>query len=214
MMGGAVAAAVRNNRNRGKPPVNLKERGRRQAAYEEQERFWADLENHAKMKKMLQKYDKSKTNTLNKDEVGDMLQDLNKGVRPTDEEITWVLHVADSQNMDLDNELDVNEIEHAIDAWHSYTSNANMIKDVFNRYDINNSGQLEKPQLKAFLTELNEGVHPTDQEVDAIMREADGQVVLPSGGINKTELMFAISLWYTHTESTKKCLLSKKCVIM
>lgn len=148
-------------------------------------------------------------------ELGDMLQDLNKGNRPTDEEILWVLRVADSKNQDRDDMISVDELKDAIDTWVGYHKNAPLIKDVFKRYDTNRSGKLEHDQLKALLTELNDGIHPTEEEIHLIMSKADGQVVEATGGINPTELMFAISTWYTHTEECKRgCINKSKCAVM
>jgi len=47
------------------------------------------------------------------------------------------------------------------------------------RYDTNRSGQLERNQLMCLLTELNNGVHPSEEEVDMIMNQADGYVRCP-----------------------------------
>ena len=33
------------------------------------------------------------------------------------------------------------------------------------RYDKSETGKLEKPELKAYLTELNDGKEPSDEEV-------------------------------------------------
>jgi Ca2+-binding EF-hand superfamily protein len=41
------------------------------------------------------------------------------------------------------------------------------------RFDSNQSGALEPAQLKEFLTELNSQTPPTDEEVDALLGQAD-----------------------------------------
>lgn len=135
---------------------------------------------------LLKKYDTGHQGTLGQKELGDLLQDLNKGDRPSDEEILWVLRVADSKSKDLDDRIGADELEAAIDTWVGYQKNMPLIKDVFKRYDTNRSGKLERDELSAVLTELNEGVHPTAQEIDLVMNTADGMVSEPTGGINPT----------------------------
>ena len=48
-----------------------------------------------------------------------------------------------------------------------------------------------------------------DAQVQMVMDEADGIAGAKTGGVNKTELTGAISLWYGYTEEHGKC-----CVLM
>uniref|UniRef100_A0A7S0YS44 EF-hand domain-containing protein n=1 Tax=Hemiselmis tepida TaxID=464990 RepID=A0A7S0YS44_9CRYP len=209
MYGAAAAAVTRRHRTR---PSNVG--ASRKKSYEEQEKFWSDLEHQNKLKKVLRKYDTEKTGFLERKELGEMLTDLNDGEAPSDEEVLWVLRVADSKNQDVDDRLDVTELDAAIETWNSYLANRTMIADAFRRYDTNNSGKLEAHQLKAFLASLNDGVVPTDEEVSLVMDKADGYMANPTGGINRTELLFAISIWYTHSEEMRSCFGKKKCAVM
>ena len=38
------------------------------------------------------------------------------------------------------------------------------------KYDKNGTGKLEKDELKSYLTDVNNGVPPTDKEVDWVVR--------------------------------------------
>jgi hypothetical protein len=49
------------------------------------------------------------------------------------------------------------------------------------RYDTNQSGALEPAQLKEFLTELNSGVPPEDEEVAAVLGHADASKEVGGG---------------------------------
>ena len=112
----------------------------------------------------------------------------------------------------LDGEVGHHELETAIAVWNRYLDSKPDIDIIFEKFDKNQSGKLEAYQLKAFLTELNDDIEPTDEEVKFILDSADGAVegVSKTGGINRTELTQAISLWYAHTDKMQK----KCCSIM
>ncbi len=55
--------------------------------------------------------------------------------------------------------------QRALEAWMSYLESKNEIDEVFAKYDWDNSGKLERDQLKGLLTDLNEGDPPDDEEV-------------------------------------------------
>ena len=134
-----------------------------------------------------------------------MLQDLSGGRVPTDEECSFVLHVADLSDNVVDGYIGRNELEVAIQVWRNYLGSMDEISAYFAKYDVNQSGKLEKEQLKALLTDLNDGKAPSEDEIEAIMEEADGLAGQQTGGINRTELTGAISLWYGFVEQHQRC---------
>lgn len=201
----AAVIAVRNARNRRNAAPSKEVSRRRAEAAAEQRRFWEELERQNKISKIITKYDKEKNGKLDKSELSAMLQDLAGGDAPTEEEASFVLHVADSSDKKIDGYIGKQELETAIQIWRNYLSSKSEIEANFAKYDTNNSGKLELGQLKALLTDLNEGIAPKDEEVEDIMEEADGHAGSKTGGINKTELTFAISLWYGHIEENQKC---------
>ena len=50
------------------------------------------------------------------------------------------------------------ELEAAISVWKRYLDSKPEIDEIFDKFDVNKSGKLEADQLKAFLTELNDGI--------------------------------------------------------
>lgn len=64
-------------------------------------------------------YDKSKTGTLEEDELKTLLTDLNEGIPPSKAEVKWVLSAADQS---LNRGVDREELRAAIAVWYS-TSN-------------------------------------------------------------------------------------------
>ena len=115
-------------------------------------------------------------------------------------------------NKGQDQEIGKSELEAAISVWKRYLDSKPEIDEIFDKFDVNKSGKLEADQLKAFLTELNDGIAPSDDEVKWVLESADGAVdgVAKTGGVNRTELTQAISLWYAHEDSLHKqcCILS------
>ena len=94
----AAFVAVRNARNRRNiaPSSEVAERRRKQA--EEQRAFWAEIEKQNKIKAIIKKYDKEGNGKLDSKELGAMLQDLAPDHSvPTEEEVSFVLTVADSR---------------------------------------------------------------------------------------------------------------------
>ena len=69
----------------------------------------------------------------------------------------------------------------------------NEIFDNFQHYDANNSGALERGQVRALLTDLNEGIQVTWSEVDWVIEAAD---IDGSGALEQGELRAAINWWY------------------
>ena len=75
------------------------------------------------------------------------------------------------------------------------------IETMFAKYDTDSSGSLDKAQLTKLLTDLNDGVEPSPEEVDWVMAEADQ---IGSGTITKPELQKATSLWYSYADAEAK----------
>ena len=109
-----------------------------------------------------------------------------------------MLIAADATDKKMDGEIGRSELEAAISIWKSYLESKPDIDVIFEKFDKNESGKLEPDQLKSLLTELNDDIEPTEEEVKFILDSADGAVhgVAKTGGINRTELTQAISLWY------------------
>uniref|UniRef100_A0A7S0DUE3 EF-hand domain-containing protein n=1 Tax=Hanusia phi TaxID=3032 RepID=A0A7S0DUE3_9CRYP len=179
-------------------------------------RFWREVQREKKVEQLMEKYDKSRTGNLNVKELGDFLQDAAKGIRPSDEEINFVMRSAQAKDGGEGDSITKSEIMIALDVWRHYEKTKPEIEAYFKKYDTNNSGMLEFDQLKNLLTDLNDGVAPPDEEIKWIQSNSDGSVrgIQKTGGVNKTELMGAIALWYTHIEeASNKTTTSSCCVI-
>mmetsp|Transcript_38206 Transcript_38206/g.78348 ORF Transcript_38206/g.78348 Transcript_38206/m.78348 type:complete len:215 (-) Transcript_38206:474-1118(-) len=178
---------------------------KRRDALLERSYFWKQIQREKKLEELLEKYDRSKTGSLNKEELGWLLEDAAQGRRPTEEEVNFVLWTTHRENKNAGDSITKSEIATALDVWKSWESVQPEVEELMKKYDINHSGKLECAQLKALLTDLNDNHPPEDAEVTWVMKAADGALrgVEPSGGINPTELKGAISLWMTHLDEGK-----------
>mmetsp|Transcript_7938 Transcript_7938/g.19321 ORF Transcript_7938/g.19321 Transcript_7938/m.19321 type:complete len:237 (-) Transcript_7938:98-808(-) len=175
---------------------------KRQEAMIERTKFWKQLEQRNWLDDMMKKYDTSNTGNLLINEVAAMLQETSGGEKPTDEEVAFVIRSTHREAKDRRADLTRSEIPTALDTWHEYERQKPKIAAVFDSFDTNKTGKLEADQLKKLLTELNEGIEAPDEEVKWVMDAVDGALdgVDATGGVNRTELCGAISLWYTHIE--------------
>lgn len=186
------------------PPKQKKEHAgkKRKQALMERGRFWAEIQKHKVIEEVFAKYDVSKTGFLDKTECKKFLQDAAKGKEPTDEEVTFVIQSVHVSTKRDGQGITMSELSIALDLWRTWEQTKPEMSNYMQKYDTNSSGKLETDQLKSLLTDLNEGIPPSDEEVTWVMNVSDGNVpgVEKTGGVNITELHGAIVLWYTHIE--------------
>ena len=154
----------------------------------------------------LQKWDASGTGTLSFDELKKWLSDNSPGGEATDEETMWIASIANLQRLGdrasaAKASILPQDFIQAYSAWISYKECKDDIETMFAKYDTDSSGSLDKAQLTKLLTDLNDGVEPSPEEVDWVMAEADQ---IGSGTITKPELQKATSLWYSYADAEAK----------
>lgn len=89
------------------------------------------------------------------------------------------------------------EVELAIEVWQRHLKGLRQIEPYFEKYDKDQSGRLDRQQLKQLLLDLNDGMAVEDSEVDWVLQHAD---LLGDGQIGKFEISSALSLWFHHVE--------------
>jgi len=167
------------------------------------------------VEELMLKYDTNKSGKLEQDQLKQLLKDMNKGTDPSDLELKWVFYKADyskgSRNYGIDND----ELLYALRTWKGYLDNKDYLDTTFEKYDTNKSGQLERDQLKNLMSDLCENEDPpTEHEVSQVLYEADRKDGDVSGALHKTELMYAISLWYNMLKTRKTKKKSSMCSVM
>eukprot|EP00929_Paragymnodinium_shiwhaense_P011492 TRINITY_DN11724_c0_g1_i1.p1 TRINITY_DN11724_c0_g1~~TRINITY_DN11724_c0_g1_i1.p1 ORF type:complete len:211 (+),score=85.64 TRINITY_DN11724_c0_g1_i1:76-708(+) len=202
-MPGAVAAIVAARRSHGRQtgatyrptPVSAAEERRRQAARKEYER-------RVRLAKIIRTYDANKSGKLEKDQVVKLLTDMDgstpPGTQPTDDELEWIMRVADKAG---DGCIDRDELEMAMGAWDTYINLKQEMEDVMATFDIEKNGTLSREEVSNYLKKLNGGMPVTDEEVKMVFDAAD---VEGDGQIDLMELTRATALWYGYVEEQKK----------
>jgi len=84
------------------------------------------------------------------------------------------------------------ELRDALLAWHGYVNMPTAYIELFDRFDLDHNGSLDKSELQALLTKIA-GVPVSESDVTEVLRTAD---VLGDGVINKEELLGAVGAWY------------------
>lgn len=185
------SAAVRNDRKRMAYHVGTT---RREAAREPQAGKEIALE-------MIKAYDKDKSGNLDKAQLKHMLEDLTKETLGKDDdvdslEVDWVLSISDR---DSDFTIGPQEVANAVLSWKRYLRSRQRVMALFTKYDTNNSGALEREQLRRLLVELNDDEYVEDEELDWVLETAGGKVV--EAAVSKPELEKAITVWYGYVDS-------------
>lgn len=158
-----------------------------------QELSAADTKRRA-LEDVIAKYDTNKTGQLEVDQIRRLLTDIDDhtppGTPPTDDEVNFILAVADSEGGQA---LTVDEIALAIKTWNIYCKHREDMEAAMAKFDKSGTGKLNQQELKEYLTDLNDGVAVSDAEAKWVLEEAD---LLGDGQVGKAELVMATSAWY------------------
>lgn len=184
---------------------------RRQAAKSRQAAHDAAEMESERILKVFAQYDKKKNGKLDAAELKTLLQDYSS--KPvTDDEVTFVLRMADVKKTGA---VERDELAGAMKVWSTYRDSGPMIDETFQKYDTDQSGKLDKEQLRKLLSDLNEGLPVSDEEVAWVLENAD---ILGDGCISKIELTQAITYWMMHVEDEEEAKTantkSKACVLL
>ena len=123
----------------------------------------------------------------------EMIQD---DAPPTELAVNWVMRVADSGG---NGKLDVNDCEKAIKLYAHYLRTKDQVDRIFATYDADGDDALSRDEMKRYLAaELNNGVDPTNEELDWIIAKCDvgGMTSVPGDGyIGRTEILAVSGEW-------------------
>merc|ERR1712096_16341 len=143
---------------------------------------------------MFEKYDKDQTGSLNHEEVKTMLTEVGNGTEPTDQEMVFIMKMADTKPPE--GKLGKTEFVDAINSWCCYQkefcNEQSLGAVIFKKHDTDQSGHLDRAQLAALLKEMNGGIDVEEADVDFVLGKAD---VLCTGTITKIELSQAVACW-------------------
>jgi Ca2+-binding EF-hand superfamily protein len=156
----------------------------------------------------MQTFDKSRTGTLNRDEVRELCISLTHEVAPNIEvlesDIDMVMRVG---GLTIKPEITMEELPVALSSVLALQSENARYHDLFIKYDTDKSGNLPKHQLSNLLTELNEGVAPDEEDLNYILGQFEDFTSTSdsnSHAVNETDLRAAIISWYLFQEEKKE----------
>jgi len=188
----AVHAAMRNRRRQGYSHVS--------AARHRENMRW--LEEQKSISKLMRKYDLDKSGDLDRGQLKKMMTETHTngcGQEPSDEEVEFVLKVADKSKSDS---ITREEVMLAMQVWSTYCAKKSEIDTAFDNFDSDKSGSLSKEQLKNYLVHLNDNEPVDDEDVEFVFTMAD---VMGDGVISKPELLRATALWYSQCKKKSSC---------
>jgi len=110
--------------------------------------------------------------------------------------IDWVMDIADRSG---DGKLSLREVEKAISVYAAYLQEREFIDGIFEKYDKNKDQVLDREELTGYCKELNEGVEPTEAEIDWILSRSDKGGMTSQAGdglIGRIELLAVVNEWF------------------
>lgn len=201
---GAITAARRRNRGASAGSRMPAKSKYSDANSQRMKAVWADQVKTYESRRLFAEYDTNHSGKLEKDQIVRFLSALDSPSAaashpPTDEEVDYILRVADQSG---DDALEFDELDAAVQAWNVYIKMQQELKGKLKEFDTSQTGALSKDELAAYLKSLNGGVEVSPEEVEWVMNEAD---ILKDGEIsNETELLMATSRWYINVEEKQK----------
>lgn len=138
------------------------------------------------------------------DQVRKMLQEANANIPPTDDEVAYIMKVAD---FNKDGTLQRKELDKAVESWSEYISIAHHAQQALETYAEPGTNRIHKEGLRRCLTAIsNELGHTgksgqvTDDDLDGIWSRA---AVLEADTLSKPELSLAMLDWQVLLEERK-----------
>lgn len=152
-------------------------------------------EEKGQLESIMKLYDTDQSGYLEKTELPKMLEDYNlerlgrKGT-PTEDDVTCLIYLCDWAG---DGKISKHELKNALATWLAYMQHAERIYGTLQKFDLSNTGKINRGELKPLLVEMNKGEDVPDAVLEWIWDQAD---VLKDGALNTFELARAVAVWY------------------
>jgi len=117
-------------------------------------------------------FDTSHTGKLNAHELTNLLAQINGGLAPGPNDIDYILKQCEPRG--TTDPIPEDQLKCAIACWYCLSPPANeKIKQMFKDWDTHGTGYISKDELKAVMTQLNQGQPVEDEEVSIIFKKVD-----------------------------------------
>eukprot|EP00931_Biecheleriopsis_adriatica_P030546 TRINITY_DN18003_c0_g1_i2.p1 TRINITY_DN18003_c0_g1~~TRINITY_DN18003_c0_g1_i2.p1 ORF type:complete len:216 (+),score=57.00 TRINITY_DN18003_c0_g1_i2:101-748(+) len=162
---------------------------------------------YKRMSEKVAQYDTSDSGALDRLDLQALLEDLNDGKPVMKEELDFFFSVNDTSG---DGKIGPDELPAVLETWKSHIHSIPEVRTIFEKFDKNRDGHLQKEELRKLLIELNDGEDVEDEELDYVLEEAD---LMENGVISIIELKRAIAFWY-HNVELKERKKSRFCTLL
>ena len=147
---------------------------------------------------MFDRLDRDHSGTLSIDELRELMREVSQGAPLGEDDVSFVMQHA-QRGSDDTGTIARTEIQHAISLWRYLLHERKFIVDRFDEFDHDKNGRLDRGELKALMTSLNDGIECTDKEVTWVIKL--GTSAYAGGGTGKAsldadEVRGALAMWY------------------
>lgn len=142
--------------------------------------------------------------TIKRDRFKDLVIALSRGEAVEEIEVDWVMSMVDKNRTGEINKSQLSEVKTAVAKW---IMTRKPVQKAFEKYDKDHSGILSREEVRHMLTDLNDGIRVSDQELSLVLRNSSkfrtGSIVVP-------EFQEAVNFWYNNVHPPQPTDLANK----
>lgn len=167
-------------------------------------------EEQKEMETWFEKHDTDNDNKFDSEELQSLFQYIEPNFALSEEAGNFILHkIGNVEEINKENIMEV------VKKYRHYAKQWDKLNDLFAKYDKNDNGILEKDEIRSLMIDkaggvvnVSQRVTVSDEDVDYVMQLANPNYK-KEGGINREQLMTAVSLWYQLASQKRKKLMEK-----
>jgi len=156
------------------------------------------LNHHQILKELLAEYDEKGTGKLKRSEVRNLLVDQSGGREVSEDELDFVFKIADANGDKFISSLEMSTL---LNCWENYAHSRKDIDHHFLKHDLENTGRLDREQLRNLLMEKSGWLAVSDEDLDYLMKQSRS---MHEGQITKPELRRVLAMWDTTVHHRNK----------
>jgi Ca2+-binding EF-hand superfamily protein len=148
---------------------------------------------------LFDKIDRDHSGTLSIDELRELMREVGGGVSVDEDDVKFVMQHA-QRGSDDSGIIARSEMQQAISLWRYLQHERKFIADRFDGFDLDRNGRLDRKELKALMTSLNDNIECTDKEVAWVLKVGTSSTYARGGAgsssLDADEVRGALALWY------------------
>lgn len=151
----------------------------------------------AYLRELLLKYDTDFTGNFSPSEMKTILKDIDANFEVTDEVVDMVIERTKIMTTGQapgrkDDSILLEELLDAIWVFSSYMKQTHKIDALFREYDTDNTGKLEYEEIRQLMTDINDGIAPTNEQIDMILEHVG---VKNESALGVSDVKPAVAVW-------------------